>query len=146
GVEVLSDWDGFGMRSTESQTVRYDGARSEAFLGFPNFIDVVQPLGYWYSLFAAIPLGCTRAILDELSQPVPAGAGLRLRLSDALMRVEALEAYLFETASQWRPAAGPAFMRRVVRTKTYVAQESTKLAAELFALGGGRHYRREDRL
>jgi hypothetical protein len=26
--------------------------------------------------------------------------------------------------------------------KTYVTQESTKLAAELFALGGGRHYRR----
>ena len=31
---------------------------------------------------------------------------------------------------------------RVLRTKTYVTQESTKLCAELFALSGGRHYTR----
>jgi hypothetical protein len=31
---------------------------------------------------------------------------------------------------------------RVVRTKTYVTQEATKLCAELFALSGGRHYSR----
>ena len=71
---------------------------------------------------------------------------MRLRLADALMRVEALEAYLFETASEWRPKAGPAYAQRVLRTKSYVAQESTKLAAELFALSGGRHYRRGDRI
>jgi len=30
----------------------------------------------------------------------------------------------------------------VLRTNTYVTQDATKLAAELFALSGGRHYRR----
>lgn len=30
----------------------------------------------------------------------------------------------------------------MLRTETFVAQESTRLAAELFALGGGRNYRR----
>jgi hypothetical protein len=39
-------------------------------------------------------------------------------------------------------AAGPAYAARVLRTKTYVTQEATRLAAELFALSGGRHYRR----
>ena len=58
------------------------------------------------------------------------------------MRYEALRAYLFETAAGWRPGAPPAYRARVLRTKTYVTQESTKLAAELFALSGGRHYRR----
>ena len=39
GVEVADDWDGFGMRSTESQTVRYSGAVAESILGFPDVID-----------------------------------------------------------------------------------------------------------
>jgi alkylation response protein AidB-like acyl-CoA dehydrogenase len=58
------------------------------------------------------------------------------------MRYEAARAYLLETADGWRPAAGPAYAARVVRAKTYVAQESTRLCADLFALSGGRHYRR----
>jgi hypothetical protein len=62
------------------------------------------------------------------------------------MRYEALRAYLLETAGQWREDPGPAYAARVLRTKTFVTQESTKLAAELFALSGGRHYRRGDRL
>ena len=38
--------------------------------------------------------------------------------------------------------ADAAFRARVLRTKTHVTQEATKLCAELFALSGGRHYRR----
>jgi hypothetical protein len=106
----------------------------------------VQPLSYWYCLFAAIPLGCAGSILRELATPTPASPALRLRLSDALMRYEALRAYLFETARDWRAAAGASYGARVLRAKTYVTQEATKLCAELFALSGGRHYRRDDRL
>lgn len=65
-----------------------------------------------------------------------------LRLADARMRYEAMAAYLHETAAAWRPAAGPAYASQVLQMKTYVASESTKLCAELFALSGGRHYRR----
>jgi alkylation response protein AidB-like acyl-CoA dehydrogenase len=144
GVDVLSDWDGFGMRSTESQTVRYTDARSVGMIGFPNFIGSVAPLQYWYCLFAAIPLGCAAAMLAQLATPAPQSAALRLRFADAQMRVESLRAYLSETASMWRAAAGAAYAARVLRTKTYVTQESTKLCAELFALSGGRHYRRTD--
>jgi alkylation response protein AidB-like acyl-CoA dehydrogenase len=146
GVSIASDWDGFGMRSTESQTVRYTGAPAEAILGFPNFLEVVQPLQYWFCLFAAIPLGCARAILDELSTPAPQSPALRMRFADATMRYEAMRAYLLETAAGWRPGADPAFAARVLRTKTYVTQEATKLGAELFALGGGRHYRRDGKV
>jgi alkylation response protein AidB-like acyl-CoA dehydrogenase len=81
-----------------------------------------------------------------LGTPAPASPALRLRLSDAVMRYEALRAYLLETASAWRPAADAAYAARVLRTKTYVTSEATKLAAELFALGGGRHYVRGGRL
>jgi len=142
GVEVLDDWDGFGMRSTESQTVRYAGAQVEGLMGFPNFIEVVQPLQYWYCLFAAIPLGCAGGIIHALGDPAPSSPAVRLRLSEALMRHEALRAYLRETAAGWRAGAGPEFAARALRTKTFVTQESTKLCAELFALSGGRHYRR----
>jgi alkylation response protein AidB-like acyl-CoA dehydrogenase len=143
GVQVLDDWDGFGMRSTESHSVRYADAPAREVMGFPNFIETVQPLQYWYCLFSAIPLGCAGAILRALATPAPESPALRLRFSEALMRYEALRAYLLETASAWRPAAGPAVAARVLRTKTYVTQEATKLCAELFALSGGRHYRRD---
>lgn len=146
GVEVLSDWDGFGMRSTESHTVRYQDAPAEGILGFPDFLARIQPLQYWFNLFAAVPLGCARGILRALSTPAPAAPGLRVRLNDARMRYEALHAYLLETAEAWRPAAGPDYAARVLRTKTYVTQEATALCAGLFALGGGRHYRRTDQL
>jgi len=146
GVEILDDWDGFGMRSTESHTVRYEAAPAEGIVGFPNFIETVQPLTYAFALFSAIPLGCAAAIRRELSTPVPESPALRLRFSDARMREEALRAYLHETARAWRPGAGPAYAARVLRMKTYVTQEATKLCAELFALSGGRHYRRNGRL
>jgi alkylation response protein AidB-like acyl-CoA dehydrogenase len=142
GVTVLSDWDGFGMRSTESQSVVYEDAPVEELMGFPNFIEVAQPTQYWYCLFAAIPLGCARAILEQVANPAPSSPALRLKFAEALMRYEALCAYLLETSAGWRMAAGPAFARRVLRTKTYVSQEATKLCAELFALSGGRSYRR----
>jgi alkylation response protein AidB-like acyl-CoA dehydrogenase len=142
GVLIQSDWDGFGMRSTESHTVRYEAAAAEALMGFPDFLAVVQPLQYWFCLFAAIPLGCARGMLRALSSPAPESPGLRLRLSDAQMRYEALRAYLLETADGWRASAGPEYAARVLRTKTYVTQESTALCASLFALSGGRHYRR----
>ncbi len=97
-------------------------------MGFPNFISVVQPLQYFYCLFAAIPLGCVKLILNALGTPTPQSPADRLRLADAVMRYEAMRAYLLETAERFRPAAGPEYAARVLRTKTYVAQESTKLA------------------
>ena len=74
----------------------------------------------------------------------PQSAALRLRLADAQMREESLRAYLQEVPREWRAGAGTLFAARVLRMKTYVTQEATKLAAELFALSGGRHYRRDD--
>ena len=142
GVDVLNDWDGFGMRPTESHTVRYTKARARELVGFPNFLNVVQPLEYAFCLFAAIPLGCAKAILRAIASPTPQSPGLRLRLAEATMRYEAMRAYLLQTAEGCRAGAGAAYAARVLRTKTYVTQEATKLCAELFALGGGRNYRR----
>jgi alkylation response protein AidB-like acyl-CoA dehydrogenase len=142
GVEILSDWNGFGMRSTESHSVRYEGARASGMVGFPNYIEAVQPVQYWYCLFAAIPLGCAKSILNALGTPTPTSPALRLRLAEAQMRYEAMRAYLLETSGDFRASAGPAYAARVLRAKTYVTQEATKLSAELFALSGGRHYSR----
>jgi alkylation response protein AidB-like acyl-CoA dehydrogenase len=142
GVEILNDWDGFGMRSTESHTVRYSSARAREMVGFPDFLNRVQPLEYWFCLFAAIPLGCAKAILRAMGSPEPQSPALRLRLAEATMRYEAMRAYLLQTAGEFRARAGSSYAARVLRTKTYVTQEATKLCAELFALGGGRNYRR----
>jgi len=145
GVEIMSDWDGFGMRSTESQSVRYKQAAGEL-LCFPNFIGVARPIQYAVCLFAAIALGCAGGMLRAMAHPAPTSPALRLRLNEALMRYEALSAYLLETASAWRAGAEPSYAARVLRMKTYVSQESTRMCAELFALSGGSHYRASDPL
>ena len=142
GVSILDDWDGFGMRPTESHTVRYHAAPALEVFGFPNFIERVQPIQYWFCLFAAIPLGCAKAILRATATPTPQSPALRLRLAEATMRYEAMRAYLLETARAFRAGAGPVYAARALRTKTYVSQEAVKLCAELFALSGGRNYRR----
>jgi alkylation response protein AidB-like acyl-CoA dehydrogenase len=145
GVTVKQDWDGFGMRSTESQSVRYDAATARGILGYPNFIAHFQPLPLWLTLFAAVPLGCAGAILAELGKNTPASPSLRFHLSEALMRYEAARGYLLQVASEFRPAAGGPYAARVARAKTYVAREMTRLSAELFAFGGGSQYRRTGR-
>jgi alkylation response protein AidB-like acyl-CoA dehydrogenase len=130
------------MRATESHTVRYQQARAREMVGFPDFLNLVQPLESWFCLFAAIPLGCAKAILRAMGSPAPQSPALRLRLAEATMRYEAMRAYLLQTAGGFRAGAGPAYAARVLRTKTYVSQEATKLCAELFSLGGGSNYRR----
>jgi alkylation response protein AidB-like acyl-CoA dehydrogenase len=146
GVQILDDWNGFGMRGTESHTVRYEGARASALLGFPGFIETARPLEYSFCLFAAVPLGCVAAMLRALGSPAPTSPALRLRLSEVQMRYEASRAYLLESASKYRPGGDAAYRARVLRTKTFVTQEATRLCTELFALGGGRHYVRGGRL
>jgi alkylation response protein AidB-like acyl-CoA dehydrogenase len=143
GVTIAEDWNGFGMRSTESQSVRYDDAPAAGFLGYPNFLEAAAPVTLWYCLFAAVPLGCAQSILEQIGAPAPESPALRLRLAEAQMRIEALRAYLHETAVMRGEARDPRSQTmRVIRAKTYVTQEATKLCAELFALSGGRHYSR----
>jgi alkylation response protein AidB-like acyl-CoA dehydrogenase len=115
-------------------------------IGFPNFIEGARPLEYWFCLFAAVPLGCVASMLRALGSPVPTSPALRLRLSEVQMRYEASRAYLLDSASKYRPGADAATRARVLRTKTFVTQEATRLCAELFALSGGRHYVRGGRL
>jgi alkylation response protein AidB-like acyl-CoA dehydrogenase len=142
GVTVRADWDGFGMRATESHSVRYEDARASEMLGYPGFLDHTQPLSWWWCIFSAIPLGCAAAMLRALGTPAPTSPALRLRLSEAQMRHEAARAYLMESASMWRPCADAPLRARLLRTKTYVTQESARIASDLFALSGGRHYTR----
>jgi len=143
GVAIAEDWNGFGMRSTESQSVRYEDAPAEGYLGYPDFLESVAPFAVWYCLFPAVSLGCAASMLEQIATPAPQSPALRLRLAEAQMRIEAMRAYLHETAVMRGVSREPrSLTMRVIRAKTYVTQESTKLCAELFALSGGRHYSR----
>jgi alkylation response protein AidB-like acyl-CoA dehydrogenase len=111
GANILDDWNGFGMRGTESHTVRYASARATAVLGFPNFLDVARPLEIWFCLFAAIPLGCAASMLRALGSPAPSSPALRLRLTEAQMRYEARA----RTCSTRRRATRRVRTRRIAR-------------------------------
>jgi acyl-CoA dehydrogenase len=140
GARIMSDWNGFGMRGTESHTVRYESARASAVLGYPSYLATATPIEYWYCLFAAIPLGCAGSMLRALGTPAPTSPALRLRLAEAQMRYEAARAYLLDSASRFVAGSDAAYRALVLRTKTFVTQESARLCADLFALSGGRHY------
>lgn len=146
GVNILNDWNGVGMRSTESHSVRYEDATARELLGFPKLVETAQPWLFSSCMFAAIPLGCVKGILGEMANPAPTSPAMRYRLAEAQMRFEAARAYLLETARGWRPGSPPAWRARAVRAKTYVTQDMTRLAAELFALSGGKHYWRGSRV
>ena len=75
-------------------------------------------------------------MLRALGTPAPTSPALRLRLADAQMRYEAARAYLLESATKVRAGSDAATRARVLRTKTYVTQESTRLCADLYALSG----------
>ena len=79
GVTILHDWDGFGMRSTESQTVRYTDAAGATLFGLPNFIELVQPFTFWCCLFAVFPLRLARAVGLGRGASRAAGAGAAAR-------------------------------------------------------------------
>lgn len=146
GVDIRSDWDGFGMRATESHSVGFEEAAARERLGWIGFIEDVQPSSWWWPLFAAVPLGCAAALLNALGKPSPRSAALRMRLMEATMRWEAARSYLRETAAMWKPGADAEYHLRVLRTKTFVTEESARIAADLFALAGGRHFTRSSRL
>ncbi len=146
GVDIRSDWDGFGMRATESHSVGFEEAAARERLGWVGFMEDAQPWAWFWLLFAAIPLGCVGALLKELGRPSGNSAAMRMRLSEAEMRWEAARAYLRETAGMWKAGAGADYNLRVLRTKTFVTQEAVKIGADLFALAGGRHFTKGSRV
>lgn len=146
GVDIRSDWDGFGMRATESHSVIFEEAAARERLGWIGFLEDVQACSWSPLLFAAIPLGCVRFLLQALGKPAPQSKAVRLRLLDATMRWEAARSYLRETAAMWAPRPNPEYHSRVLRAKTFVTEEAARISAEMFALAGGRHFTRASRL
>jgi alkylation response protein AidB-like acyl-CoA dehydrogenase len=136
-----SDWNGFGMVETESHSFELRDAPARAIAGFPGFLDAMP--GYWWTLpFAAVALGCVRALLDPLMKRAPAlGPGFRLELALLTARYEAARGYLMDTARRAGAFGDPAYLALVARTKTHVTREAEALAAALFALGGGTAFR-----
>ena len=97
----------------------------------------------YLSLFPVAVIECDRQILAFAN--LLAGSQ-KQELAADLMRYEAARAYLLKAASTYRAGSDPAYRARVLRTKTFVTQEATRVCADLFALGGGRHYVRGGRL
>jgi len=125
GVQIMDDWDGFGMAATESQTGALRLGRGPRSDGLPNFIEAVQPLQYWYCLFSAIALGSPGASCHHpwpLPRPTSPRCGSATR--NALMAVRVAACLpVRDLGSLESVCRDPAMQARVLRTKTFVTQE-----------------------
>ena len=61
--------DGWAARLAARPRSAWSVTFVSALVGFPNFIEVAQPVSYWYCLFAAIPLGCVAGMLHLCRAP-----------------------------------------------------------------------------
>lgn len=144
-VRVESPWDAMGMRSSESVSLRFDGA------------DVLHPLAYrglldgannrhWSTLaFTAIFIGIGESLLDDVAK---AGSGI-LQAAGAVDLHLTLQAArgLLRHCVATEPAPTSAEYRNLVRdTKLFVTRSLAQQASALYLAQGGSAYRFESSL
>jgi len=139
-VRVESPWEATGMRSSESVTLRFDGAPVVAPLGYRGLLDGANNR-HWSTLsFTAIFIGIAESLLeDAVSQ-----AASMLQKTECVefhLTLQASRAFLRHTVDA-EPSRPDASYRTMVRdAKLYVTRSLALRAAALFGSQGGGAYR-----
>lgn len=139
-VSVASPWDAIGMRSSESVSLRFDGAPALRPLGYEGLIDGVNNR-HWSTLsFTAIFIGIAESLLEDVAKP---GGGI-LQATGAVdlhLTLQASRSMLRHCAAvEPHPTTGP--YRNLVRdTKLFVTRSLAQQASALYLAQGGSAYR-----
>jgi alkylation response protein AidB-like acyl-CoA dehydrogenase len=140
GVRVESAWDAMGMRSSESVSLRFDGAPVVHPLAYRGLIDGVNNR-HWSTLaFTAIFIGIAESLLDDVAKP---GSGI-LQASGAVDLHLTLQAArgLLRHCVATEPAPTSGEYRNLVRdTKLFVTRSLAQQASALYLAQGGSAYR-----
>ncbi|MEA2490004.1 MAG: hypothetical protein QOH21_1796 [Acidobacteriota bacterium] len=139
-VGVESEWDAMGMRSSESVSLRFDGAKIVQPLAYRGLIDGANNR-HWSTLsFTAIFIGIAESLLDDVTN---AGSGI-LQATGAVDLHLTLQAArgLLRHCVATEPAPTTADYRNLVRdTKLFVTRALAQQASALYLAQGGSAYR-----
>jgi alkylation response protein AidB-like acyl-CoA dehydrogenase len=144
-VTVDRPWDAIGMRSSQSVSLRFDGAAVVGPLAWSGLLDGVNNR-HWSTLsFTAIFLGAAEALLDEVRSHQP-GVLLAAELVNFHLALQASRAFVAHCAASEPEPADAAYRRLVRDCKVFVAKTLVERATALFMAHGGSAYRFNSRV
>lgn len=139
-VSVESEWDAVGMRSSESVSLRFDGAPVIAPLAYRGLLDGVNNR-HWSTLsFTAIFIGIAESLLDDVVTP-RASMLQRTAATELHLTLQACRAFLRQCVVIEPDPATDDYRREVRDCKLFVTRALAQHGAALFTSLGGSAYR-----
>lgn len=139
-VTAASKWDAMGMRSSESISLTFEGARVIAPLGWRGMLDGTNNR-HWSTLaFAAIFIGVGESLLDEVRSQ-KGGMLQQVGAVDLHLALQACRAFMRHCVSVEPQPADGAYRKLVRDCKLYVTRTLAQHGTALYAAQGGSAYR-----
>jgi alkylation response protein AidB-like acyl-CoA dehydrogenase len=141
GATLGDDWDGLGMRTSASVTLRLDDAPAAAVLGYPGSLDGGVNARHWSTLlFGAVFLGVGEGALAEAAACVARQPVLRGDLARHALRLEAAAGFLDSVAARDGFPFPHGGVVAAQRAKGFVAEAAVDAAVFGGLAAGGRGY------
>ena len=138
-VSVSSPWNALGMRSSESVSLRFDGARVAGTLGYPGMLDAANNR-HWSTLsFTAVIIGTAESFLDDATRAQ--GILQQTAAVDLHLTLQACRAFLRHCAAVEPRPADDAYRALVRDCKLYATRALALQGAALYTAQTGSAYR-----
>jgi alkylation response protein AidB-like acyl-CoA dehydrogenase len=141
GAKLNDDWNGLGMRTSASVTLKLDDAPAAAILGYPGSLDGGVNARHWSTLlFGSVFVGVGEGALTEAAQAVAHQPVLRGQLAERALALEAAWGYLDSVAGRDAFPFPKAELVRAQRAKSFAADAAVQAAVFGSMAAGGRGY------
>lgn len=141
-THVASPWNAMGMRSSESVSLRFEGARVLGPLAYPGIIDGANNR-HWSTLsFTAIFIGIAESLLDDVATE-KSGILQRSGAVDLHLTLQACRSFLRHCVATERTPTDGAYRKLVRDCKLYVTRSLAQQASNVYIAQGGSAYRFE---
>lgn len=144
-VQRASGWDAIGMRSSDSISLRLEGATSLGPLAYDGLLDGVNQR-HWSTLsFAAVFIGTAESLLAAVKRE-GASPLLSTHLVDLHLAIQASAGFLAHCVETEPHPTDGAYRRLVRDCKLFVTKTLAEKGAAVFAACGGSEYRTASRV
>jgi alkylation response protein AidB-like acyl-CoA dehydrogenase len=141
-VRVETPWSAMGMRSSESVSLRFDGAKALAPLSYRGLLDGVNNR-HWSTLsFAGVFIGIAESLLDEVAAQ-KSGILQQSGVVDLHLTLQACRSFLRHCVTVEPDPADDSYRKLVRDCKLYVTRVLAQHASSLYIAQSGSSYRFE---